>query len=169
MVDTPHAPLDGSRVRLKPLLSVTGFVDGAWWPRSTDLTAEVPELAAALAERIGPVWRVAFPSAAWTVTGTRMVNRGMIIRLEGFRAQDPHIVHVTGSLMRRLTLLVVPAGTTQVIVERAMSAASDQNDATRPEALLDGAGLAHPPAENDVYRWESEGGSTAAIAAVSRP
>ncbi|WP_432846266.1 DUF5994 family protein [Amycolatopsis sp. CA-161197] len=154
------APLGGSRVRLKPQPSVTGFVDGAWWPRSTELTAEVPELAAALAERIGPVWRVAYPSPAWTVPGTRMVNRGMIIRLEGFPAQDPHIVHVTGSLMRRLTLLVVPAETTPVIVERAMSAASDQNDATRPAALLDGAGLGAQPSENDVCRWESEGGST---------
>ncbi|MEV4605020.1 DUF5994 family protein [Amycolatopsis sp. NPDC049253] len=149
-------------MRLKPTLSVTGFVDGAWWPRSTDLAAEVPELAAALAERIGPVWRVAFPSPAWTVTATRMVSRGMIIRLEGFRSQDRHIVHVTGSLMRRLTLLVVPAATTPAIVERAMSAAADRNDATRPEAILDGAGLAPPPAETDVHRWESEGGSTAA-------
>ncbi|MEU4670477.1 DUF5994 family protein [Amycolatopsis sp. NPDC023774] len=147
-------------MRLKPALSVAGCVDGAWWPRSTDLAAEVPELAAALAERIGQVWRVAFPSSAWTVTRTRMVNRGMIIRLEGFRSQDRHIVHVTGSLMRRLTLLVVPAGTTPAIVERAMSAASDQNDATRPEAILDGAGLAPPLAENDIRRWESEGGST---------
>ncbi|WP_370542098.1 DUF5994 family protein [Amycolatopsis sp. FDAARGOS 1241] len=100
-------------MRLKPPLSVAGFVDGAWWPRSTELTAEVPELAAALAERIGPVWRVAFASPTWTTTGAKLVHRGRVVRLEGFPSQDPHVVHVTGSLLRRLTLLVIRSRTTQ--------------------------------------------------------
>ncbi|MEV0072042.1 DUF5994 family protein [Amycolatopsis sp. NPDC050768] len=157
-------------MQLKPRLSVAGFVDGAWWPPSGDLAAEVPGLAAALADRIGPVWRVAFASQAWTAAGAKLVHRGRVVRLEGFRSQDPHVVHVTGSLMQRLTLLVIPPQTTPAIAERALSAASDQNNATRPEQILEGAGVTHLPAENDVYRWESEGGFTGTrpVAAVSR-
>ena len=30
------------RLRLKPKAPRTGYVDGAWWPRSHDLAAELP-------------------------------------------------------------------------------------------------------------------------------
>lgn len=36
------------RLQLKPEGPTTGFVDGAWWPRSRDLAAELPSLATAL-------------------------------------------------------------------------------------------------------------------------
>ncbi|QRP47918.1 DUF5994 family protein [Amycolatopsis sp. FDAARGOS 1241] len=153
------ATTDESRVRLKPPHSVAGFVDGAWWPRSADLTAEAPGLAAALADRIGPVWRVAFASSAWTAATTKLIHRGRVVRLEGFRSQDPHVVHVTGSLMRRVTLLVVPPRTAPAIAERALSTASERNDSTLPETILDGGIVTGPPAESDVQRWESDGGS----------
>ena len=37
-----HTP----RLRLKPKAPLSGYVDGAWWPRSDDLAAELPDLLA---------------------------------------------------------------------------------------------------------------------------
>jgi hypothetical protein len=47
----PRSASDDSqhlRLRMKPRGPVTGFVDGAWWPRSRNLAAEVPALLAEL-------------------------------------------------------------------------------------------------------------------------
>ena len=46
-----HTP----RLRLKPKAPQTGYVDGAWWPRSDDLTTELPDLLAVLSVRLGPI------------------------------------------------------------------------------------------------------------------
>src|SRR5437763_893887 len=80
------------RLRLKPKGPVTGYVDGGWWPRSRDLVAELPELAAVLSVRLGPVQRIAFPMDAWGPTPAGRVEiDGRRVRLEGFRSQDKDI------------------------------------------------------------------------------
>ncbi|HKS47628.1 MAG TPA: DUF5994 family protein, partial [Amycolatopsis sp.] len=48
------------RLRLKPKAPATGYVDGAWWPRSRDLSAELPTLLAVLAIRPGRIERVTY-------------------------------------------------------------------------------------------------------------
>ena len=35
-------PENTPRLRLKPKAPQSGYVDGAWWPRSDDLPAELP-------------------------------------------------------------------------------------------------------------------------------
>ncbi|MGW7535431.1 DUF5994 family protein [Amycolatopsis sp. NPDC054798] len=156
------------RLRLKPPMPAAGFVDGGWWPASADLAAEVPALVAALADRIGPVWRVAFAVPAWLPAEPTLISRGRLVRLEGFRSQDPHVVHVTGGSMRRLTLLVVPARTPLATAAIALSAAADRNSTARPEAILTESGAAPRPAGSDVSRWESEGGAILAAAEHTR-
>src|SRR5439155_16889727 len=56
MADEP--PGLTQRFQLRPEAPTTGHVDGAWWPRSRDLAAELPALLAALAARLGRVHRV---------------------------------------------------------------------------------------------------------------
>jgi Family of unknown function (DUF5994) len=46
------------RLRLKPKAPMSGRVDGAWWPRSDDLTKELPDLLAVLSVRLGAIDRV---------------------------------------------------------------------------------------------------------------
>jgi hypothetical protein len=41
--------------RLRPAAPVTGHVDGAWWPRTRELTPELPTLLAAAAARPGRI------------------------------------------------------------------------------------------------------------------
>ena len=50
----------GLRWRLKPAHRCSGSVHGAWWPRSTHLTAELPALLAALSPRLGRIDRVIY-------------------------------------------------------------------------------------------------------------
>jgi hypothetical protein len=100
-----HTPL---RLRLKPKAAATGYVDGAWWPRSRDLTAELPALAEVLAVRLGRIERVAYPQSAWDNIPRRFEIDGYRVRLEGFIYQDEHTIHVTGSNRGRISLLVVP-------------------------------------------------------------
>jgi hypothetical protein len=42
-------------LRLRPTAPTTGHVDGAWWPRSQDLAAELPALLAVPAVRLGEI------------------------------------------------------------------------------------------------------------------
>jgi len=151
------------RLRLKPANSESGFVDGAWWPRSRDLVAEVPGLATVLAAWTGPVWRVAFSPAGWAVTVRELIYQGRLIRLEGIGSQNVHLVHVTGGSMRRVTLLVIPPHADAAAAERALAAASGQNNVTSPEMILEESGALGMQAvsrssDSDVSRWESEGG-----------
>jgi hypothetical protein len=54
------------RLRLKPAHQACGFVQGAWWPRSTLLTAELPPLLAALSLRFGRIDRVQYHKSDWS-------------------------------------------------------------------------------------------------------
>ncbi|WNV87478.1 DUF5994 family protein [Umezawaea sp. Da 62-37] len=83
-VDAKH-PL---RLRLTPKAAPTGYVDGAWWPRTSDLAAELPELAEVLAIRLGAVSRVGYAMAGWDDTPRRVEVDGQVVRLEGFHVQD---------------------------------------------------------------------------------
>jgi len=162
------------RLRLKPPKSASGFVDGAWWPRSDDLMAEVPALAVALADRIGPVWRVAFPLASWARTARRMIFEGRLVRLEGFSSQNPHLVHVTGGTMCRVTLLVIPPKAGTAAAEEALATAAGQNNAASPETILIESGVlpsAWVPVarDGDVARRESDAGGRRSLGPAPTP
>ena len=53
------------RLRLKPADQRFGSVQGGWWPRSTQLTTELPLLLAALWSRLGRFDRVVYDQNAW--------------------------------------------------------------------------------------------------------
>src|ERR1700742_1788481 len=58
-------PTTRPRLRLKPKAPATGYVDGAWWPRSDDLGTELPDLLAVLSVRLGLMQRVLFNLGDW--------------------------------------------------------------------------------------------------------
>ncbi len=98
------------RLSLKPESATTGFVDGAWWPASLDLAAEMPALIAALADRAGAVERVSYNIDAWDSVPRKVRVDGNVVRMGGFRSQAAATLKVVGEL-RVLTLLVVPPDT----------------------------------------------------------
>jgi hypothetical protein len=171
----PPADPDESAVRLAlidpPAARTT--LDGAWWPRTQDLTHELPLLVEELHRRGLRVTRVAYHPDPWEPTTRRLEADGRTILLGWFRSIDQQLLNLTGDLTRgRLDLLVVPPDTTAAAAQRAFSAATDRANRDTPTALLAALGAAGPPvppprsaaAQPDLEQtaiWDSEGGHLA--------
>lgn len=133
-------PEQTPRLRLKPKAPTTGYVDGAWWPRSDDLSAELPDLLAVLSVRLGPIHRVLYNLAEWVTAPTKLQTDGGMVRLAGYRRQPVNTIEVAGCPGSRIVLLVVPAYTDTHDAHHAMMAAAAPDDAsTVADLLLTGA------------------------------
>ncbi|MFL6081728.1 MAG: DUF5994 family protein [Mycobacterium sp.] len=99
-----HTP----RLRLKPKAPRSGYVDGAWWPRSDDLATELPDLLAVLSVRLGPIDRFIFNLNEWPTASAKFSTGGRRVRLDGYRRQPANTVEVLGLNRNRIVLLVVP-------------------------------------------------------------
>jgi uncharacterized protein DUF5994 len=130
-------PEQSVRLELKPeATTATGFVDGGWWPRSRDLSVELPALVAALADRLGQVERVGYRLSEWDPAAHRIVVDGALVHLDGYRMRSIATVDLV-SRTRRLTLLVVPPDTGEDSARRALGAAGHPDNADSVTALLD--------------------------------
>jgi hypothetical protein len=127
------------RLKLKPKAPPTGSVDGAWWPRTRDLSAELPALLAVLANRLGPVERVSYNLTAWDAAPRRLDIGDRQVRMGGFHAQDPHTVDVIGPSGSRLTLLVLPSATDPVAAHQTLITASRRDNVDGIDHLLTAA------------------------------
>jgi len=163
MVTEP--PRQTLRLKLKPKAPTTGYVDGAWWPRSWDLSTELPALLAVLAIRLGHVSRVSYNLTTWNAAHRRLNVDSHQVRLGGFHAQHPHTVDVIASNGTRLTLLVLPPATHPATAHPIMMIAARRNNIDSIDQLLTPLATTKPgPTTNDlpddpaVQRWEVDGG-----------
>jgi uncharacterized protein DUF5994 len=145
--DTP--PPRPPRVMLKPQIgpkvSATGYVDGAWWPRSRDLAAQAPRLAQALGPCLGKITGISYNLTAWGPTIRKLRVDGAALRLAGYRFQDADTVDVLGRT-HRITLLVVPPQATETAGDQAMVRASAAGNTDNPSQLLTDCGVRAAPA-----------------------
>jgi hypothetical protein len=102
----------GRRVRVTNRLA-SEHIDGAWWPRSTDLVTELPALLAALSERLGQVVMVGYLRNGWTDTPPEIDLAGQTIELLGFDSAEPASVILIGHDGHHLTLRVIPPATSE--------------------------------------------------------
>ncbi|NIH81384.1 DUF5994 family protein [Amycolatopsis viridis] len=111
---TPKAVTAAGPPRLKlrasqnPTVPTPGYVDGAWWPRSRDLSAELPALRAVLAARLGPIDRIAYRRTPWDPSARRLGGHGSLAPQAGYLLPDQDTVDVTTSAGDSFTLVVVP-------------------------------------------------------------
>ncbi|MFT7837060.1 DUF5994 family protein [Saccharothrix sp. BKS2] len=129
------------RLRLKPVAPHRGHVDGAWWPTSRELPAELPGLIEAVADRLGSVDRVVYASTFWGSAPNRLELGGRVVALEGLAALDTDTVHITGGDQRRIDLLVIPPEAFGAAADRAMAGASSPDNDHLPAAILATAGV----------------------------
>jgi hypothetical protein len=130
-------PRQALRLKLKPKAPTTGYVDGAWWPRSRNLSAELPALLAVLAVRLGHVRRVSYNLTTWDAAPRYLITTdGQPVRLGGFHSQDPHTVDVIGPNEPRITLLVVPPETGPATAHLILMSASRRDNADPIGELL---------------------------------
>ncbi|MEU4804156.1 DUF5994 family protein [Actinosynnema sp. NPDC023587] len=133
------------RLRLKPPALPVGHVDGAWWPRSRDLVAELPALAGALADRLGVVERVVFARTFWGTAPEHVEFDGRTVTLLGFAALDTDVVQVSSTDHRHVDLLVVPPDADGRAADRALALASASDHTRLPAQILAAAGIASGP------------------------
>ncbi|OBC06243.1 hypothetical protein A5784_10120 [Mycobacterium sp. 852013-50091_SCH5140682] len=127
-----HTP----RLRLKPKAPTTGHVDGAWWPHSDDLAAELPDLLAVLSVRLGRIDRVIYNLNEWATPSRKLATGGRRVRLDGYRRQPTNTIEVQGLDGSRIVLLVVPPNTDREMAHVAMMTAAAPNNASMVANLL---------------------------------
>jgi hypothetical protein len=150
------------RIRLAPPGSRPARVDGAWWPYSRDLTAELPALTAVLDTRWERITRVTVNPAHWPVIPRKVRVTGHVVKVGWFtREQDPHQLMLRSYRTGRWDLLVIPPETPADTAAWLMAAAADPRRSSTGTALMDEAAARQPRRrvpEAGESVWESEGG-----------
>ncbi len=125
VVDAASEP----RLQLKPDPPASAYLDGVWWPRSTQLAVELPGLVARLSERLGQVTMVGYHLDAWPEAPPQVEIAGLTVQLQGFTSNEPASVIVFGRDGRYLTLLVIPPDVSDEIARQQLDAGSQRADA----------------------------------------
>ncbi|MFF4504743.1 DUF5994 family protein [Streptomyces sp. NPDC001401] len=113
------------RLRLAPHGALPRAIDGAWWPRSYDLLAELPRLLAGLPRAWGHITSVTVNGAMWSAVPGRMLVSNQVVRLRRtLTASAPHTVVLLAPGRGRWDLLVVPPDTTEQAAVPLMAAAA---------------------------------------------
>ncbi|MFI9413190.1 DUF5994 family protein [Nocardia gamkensis] len=112
------------RLRLKPKADRGDYIDGAWWPRSGDLTAELPDLLAVLTVRLGPIWRVVYDPTCWAAAPRQTtIHGGHTVRLDSYAFELWNTMYVFGRDNDLIVLRVIPSDTDEDIAHTALMAA----------------------------------------------
>ncbi|MEU9266319.1 DUF5994 family protein [Streptomyces sp. NPDC048251] len=160
------------RLSLAPVGSAPALLDGAWWPRSRDLAAELPSLTAVLDPLWGRITRVTVNPTHWPVFPRKVTGAGHVVKVGWFLAeQDPHELLLLSYRMGRWNLLVVPPRTDPASAAWLMSAASDPLGTSTASRLMEEAARRRTVSETDravEAVWASEGGHEAGDR-VARP
>ncbi|EFG78736.1 hypothetical protein HMPREF0591_1362 [Mycobacterium parascrofulaceum ATCC BAA-614] len=121
---------------MKPTAPQSGYVDGAWWPRSDDLSAELPDLLAVLSVRLGRIERVLYRLSDWRSAPRKLDAGGGPVKLDGYERQPISTVSLLGSGFRRLDLLVVAVCADASDAHATMMRAAHPSDETCVDRLL---------------------------------
>jgi hypothetical protein len=119
VVDVEHE----NRLQLKPYRSASEHLDGAWWPRSTQLSDELPDLVASLADRLGRVVMAGYRRNGWHETPALVEIAGHTIELLGFTSDEPSSVILFGEDGRHITLHVIRPDTSEEVARQALQQA----------------------------------------------
>ncbi|MFJ3248412.1 DUF5994 family protein [Streptomyces sp. NPDC086782] len=131
-------------LRLETTESREGVLDGAWWPRSRDIGAELPALLSALTGHLGPVTRVGLDTAAWEELPTRIVVDERVVRIDSFAVGDGTVLITRGD-QDIFSLLVVPPDAAPEAARAAMARGVRADNVTQAEQILIDTGSAQVP------------------------
>lgn len=141
-----------------------GLVDGGWWPRSRDATAELPALIAAVDRRLGrKIFRINLGRTAWDNIPRRISLPGRTVKVAWFRTIDPAIVSLTIAGAENLILLVIPPDTPAATAHNALALSSVTPGDLSPVDVLSTAHAMTLAETRQHHRnaeagWDNEGG-----------
>ncbi|MFG2772405.1 DUF5994 family protein [Streptomyces sp. NPDC048350] len=159
---TAFAPPLSARLSLTPKTTRAGLLDGAWWPRSRDLAAELPYLADALEERYGRITRVTVNPTRWPVVPHKVAVTGHTVHVGWFTEQDPDKMILLSYTVGRCDLLVIPPETEPAAAARLMTAAAIPGSILTAGVLMSdevATGRRTRDSRSSEDAWETEGGS----------
>lgn len=122
------------RLQLDPSGPAEPYLDGAWWPRSTELTAELPALLTALSANLGPIALIGYRRDAWNPAPGHLDWAGHPVNLQGFVSPGPPTLVVVDDRGRRVSVRVVPPETDPATAAEVMAAAATHPSAQRGHA-----------------------------------
>ncbi|WP_267241600.1 DUF5994 family protein [Streptomyces sp. PR69] len=122
-------------LRLETTQSREGALDGAWWPRSRDIGAELPALIMAVTEHLGPVTRVGLDASAWESLPTRLVVDDRVVHIDSFPVGDDTVL-VTRGDRDHFSLLVIPPDSTPEAAHAAMARAVVPGSVSQARQIL---------------------------------
>jgi hypothetical protein len=127
--------------------------DGGWFPRSNDLSVELPELIAELDRRGVRIERFTYALDGWLPLPRKLVLQDRIVRTGGFRSMDPQVVCLTWDEgTKRADLLVVPPHTDVLTGARALRLATRRGLPRSPQMVLAAARSTPLPQVPDLPR-----------------
>jgi hypothetical protein len=125
-----------SRLLLVSHRAKRAVLDGAWWPRSLDASAELSGLVLALSERFGRIRYVILNGSAWTGRTRRLTVADHVLRVGWFASMTEALLVATTDGGDQLDLLIVPPSFANEAAEGAMARAADPANVQRAPALL---------------------------------
>ncbi len=161
MTPDARAPSPPARLALTPG-TTAGLLDGAWWPRSRDLSLELPALMARLDHCWGRITRVTVNPTFWPVIPRKVPVTGHTVHVGWFAAeQDPHKLLLLSYRAGRWDLLVIPPETSPAAAARLMSAATVPGSLLTASMLMEDERAAVDAAESRdrAEEWETDGGT----------
>ena len=112
------------RLKLDPNGPVEPYLDGAWWPRSAELSVELPALLIALSAHLGPIALIGYQRDDWNAVPDHLDLAGHAVHLQGFVSPNPPTLVVVDDSGRRVTMRVVPPDTDDAAAAELMAAAA---------------------------------------------
>lgn len=111
-LNSPRPPEDlPARVILRPADDGPHRFDGTWWPRSHDLSRELPALIAALEHRWPGITRVTVSRPMWRIRPDSVTVSGREVRINrSVAVPHPHTICLLSYGVGRCDLLVTPPG-----------------------------------------------------------
>jgi hypothetical protein len=122
-------------LRLQTTHSREGVLDGAWWPRSRNVAAELPALIQVLTTHLGPVTRVGLDTDAWNEVPTRVIVDDRVVHLDSFPVGDATVLITRGD-NDHFALMVVPPDTTPDAAREAMARAVRADNVAQAAEIL---------------------------------
>ena len=162
----------GLRLRRRDPSVADGFVDGGWWPRSLDLSVELPPLLAELSRAGHDVAHVTYDPAAWNPAPHVLAGPGRPVTLQGSAQQAAASVSLADiSGAKRTELVVVPPHTDPRLARRVLDLARLGGDLLRAVGMFERANHEPPSAAARIPLpdplpaavWETDGGRVLAL------
>lgn len=129
-----------ARVSFRQPVESAGFIDGAWWPHSSDLTAELPALLDVFWSACREIVHVSYNLDHWDAAPRRARIEGRRVRLAGFHGQNPLTVFVSDARHGDTAeMLLIAPDTDPKIAQRALELASVSGGTDRARQMFEHA------------------------------